>query len=70
MMVEGEDIYIVGKRYYLIFIMFEKEDYEDILDYKMKFVEFEGLDGIFKYYFIVLVKKIDQFIDSFQDMEG
>lgn len=70
MMVEGEDIYIVGKRYYLIFIMFEKEDYEDILDYKMKFVEFEGLDGIFKYYFIVLVKKIDQFIESFQDMEG
>lgn len=69
-MVEGEDIYIVGKRYYLIFIMFEKEDYEDILDYKMKFVEFEGLDGIFKYYFIVLVKKIDQFIESFQDMEG
>lgn len=70
MTAEGEDIYIAGKRHHLIPIMFEKEDHEDIPDYKTKFAEFEGPDGTLKHYSIVLVKKTDQLIESFQDMEG
>lgn len=65
MIVEGDEIYMVGKMYNLKLIMVEKEDYVGVINYDMKFKKFEEVDGIFKYYFVVLIKKFIIGINSF-----
>lgn len=65
MIVEGDEIYMVGKMYNLKLIMVEKEDYVGVINYDMKFKKFEEVDGIFKYYFVVLIRKFIIGINSF-----
>lgn len=65
MIVEGDEIYMVGKMYNLKLIMVEKEDYVGVNNYDMKFKKFEEVDGIFKYYFVVLIRKFIIGINSF-----
>lgn len=69
MTAEGEDIYTAGKMHDLIPIMSEKDDHQDVPDYDTKFAKYEEPDGSFKHYSIVLAKKTNRDVNSFQDMD-
>ncbi|KAL9987937.1 hypothetical protein ACROYT_G002322 [Oculina patagonica] len=69
MTAEGEDIYTAGKMHDLIPIMYEKENHQGIPDYDTKFAMYEEPDGSFKHFSIVLVKKTNRDVNSFQDMD-
>ena len=68
MTAEGDEIYTAGKIHDLIPIMSQREDHQDIPDYKAKFERFEEQDGTLKQYSIVLVKKTNPDVNNFRDM--
>lgn len=68
MTAEGDEIYKAGKIYGMIPVMAEEEDHSAIPDYDSIFAEYEDADGHQKHYSIVLVKKTNLDVTSYEDM--
>lgn len=68
MTAEGDEIYKAGKMYDMIPIMAEIEDHSSIPGYESRFADYEDADGHQKHYSIVLVKKTNLEITSYEDM--